>query len=71
MNRGRGRPRKQDAQTPAQRQAAYRERHGLVSVTVELPRDLVASLDNYLRFKDVTRSAVFERLLRSQLLRKR
>ncbi|WP_148709480.1 hypothetical protein [Cupriavidus taiwanensis] len=69
--RGRGRPRKEGAMTGAERQAAYRARHELVPVTVELPADLVEGLNEYLKFKDTTRNAVFAKLLRSQLLRKR
>jgi len=71
VKRKRGRPSTGNAMTAAERQAAYRARNGLRSVTVELPADLVDQLDEYLRFKDTTKNAVFERLLRTQLLRKR
>jgi hypothetical protein len=50
---------------------AYRERHNLIAVTVQLPAELVDGLNDYLRFKDVTKNEVFVKLLRSQLLRKR
>lgn len=71
VKRKRGRPPTGNAMTAAERQAAYRARHELVSVTVELPAELVESLNDYLKFKDVTRNEVFAKLLRSQLLRKR
>lgn len=71
VKRKRGRPVSGSAMTPAERQAAYRARNGLVPVTVELPDELVDELNEYLRFKDTTRNAVFEKLLRTQLLRKR
>lgn len=71
VKRKRGRPSTGSAMTAAERQAAYRARNGLVPVTVELPADLVEELNEYLRFKNVTRNAVFEKLLRTQLLRKR
>lgn len=69
--RKRGRPSSGNAMTAAERQAAYRARHQLVSVTVELPVELVDELNEYLQFKDTTRNAVFAKLLRTQLLRKR
>lgn len=71
VKRKRGRPASGNAMTAAERQAAYRARNGLVSVTVELPAELVDALNDYLRLKDTTRNAVIEKLLRSQLLRKR
>jgi hypothetical protein len=71
VKRGRGRPKTGNAMTPAERQAAYRARHELEAVTVQLPRDLVAALNEYLKFKDTTKNEVFAKLLRSQLLRKR
>lgn len=57
--------------TPAARVAAYRQRHGLVTLSVDLPADLVAQLEHFMRFKDTTKAAVIEKLLRTQLLRKR
>lgn len=71
VKRKRGRPSTGTAMTPAERQAAYRARHELVPVTVELPSELVEALNDYLKFKDTTRNAVFAKLLRTQLLRKR
>lgn len=71
VKRKRGRPSTGQAMTAAERQAAYRARHELVAVTVQLPADLVEGLNEYLRFKDTTKNEVFAKLLRSQLLRKR
>lgn len=69
--RKRGRPATGKAMSQAERQAAYRARHSLVAVSVELPADLVEGLNEYLKFKDTTKNEVFARLLRTQLLRKR
>lgn len=55
----------------AERVAAYRERHQLVTLTVDLPLDVVQGLDEYMKFKNLTKTAVIEKLIRSQLLRKR
>jgi hypothetical protein len=55
----------------AEKQAAYRARHDLVQLTVELPRDLVDEFAEFLKFKNVTKAACVEKLLRTQLLRKR
>lgn len=55
----------------AERMAAYRARHDLVAVTVQLPADLVKQLDEWMKFKGITKNQVFENLIRSQLLRKR
>lgn len=71
VKRKRGRPSTGTAMTAAERQAAYRARNDLVTVSVELPRDLVEALTDYLQYKDTTKNAVFEKLLRTQLLRKR
>jgi hypothetical protein len=57
--------------SPAARVAAYRERHALVTLSVDLPADLVAQLEAFMKFKDLTKAAVIEKLLRTQLLRKR
>lgn len=69
--RRRGRPVTGKAMTSAERQAAFRVRHGLVPMTVLLPADLVGAVNDYMRFKDLTKTQVFERLIRTQLLRKR
>lgn len=57
--------------SPAARVAAYRQRHDLVTLSVDVPAELVAQLDNWMRFKNTTKAAVIEKLLRTQLLRKR
>ena len=57
--------------TTAERVAAFRARHNLIAVTVDLPADVVDGLNEYLRFKGMTKSAVIAKLIRSQLLRKR
>lgn len=69
--RPRGRPATGCAMTAAERKRLQRERAGRVTFTVELPEDLVDQFNEFLRFKDLTKSAVIEKLLRSQLLRKR
>jgi len=58
-------------QDAAARVRAYRKQNVLVTLTVDLPADLVAGLNEYLRFKDLSKRAVIEKLIRSQLLRKR
>lgn len=55
----------------AQRVAAYRARHGLVTLTIDLPRDVIDGLNAYMKFKNITKSEVISKLIRSQLLRKR
>lgn len=58
-------------ESDAARVAAYRARQDLVQFNVDLPADLVRELEEYMRFKNVTKRQVIEKLLRSQLLRKR
>jgi len=55
----------------AEKQKAYRERHGLANLVVQLPSDLIDEFESFIKFKDRTKSQVIEKLLRSQLLRKR
>jgi hypothetical protein len=64
-------PTRRKYRTAAERVAAYRARHALVTFTVDLPSEVVDGLNEYLRFKDMTKSAVIAKLIRSQLLRKR
>ncbi|MNR76000.1 hypothetical protein D3C72_66530 [compost metagenome] len=64
-------PRARKYANDAERVAAFRKRHGLVSVSLDLPQDLVDALDDFMKFKDLTRSKVVAKLIRSQLLRKR
>ena len=55
----------------AARVRAYRESKDLVSLTVDLPRELVEGLEKYMQFKNLTKTAVLSKLIKSQLLRKR
>jgi hypothetical protein len=55
----------------AARVRAFREKNDLVSMTVDLPRELVEGLEQYMRFKNLTKTAVLSKLIKSQLLRKR
>lgn len=63
-------PRARRYDNDAARVDASRARKGLVTLSVDVPRDVAEALDQYLQFKDVTKSAVIEKLLHSQLLRK-
>lgn len=70
----RGRPAKYA--NAAERQAAYRERHDLVQLNVELPSDLIEALRAYVDRQaadgaGLTQNQVIAKLLKSQLLRKR
>jgi metal-responsive CopG/Arc/MetJ family transcriptional regulator len=64
-------PRPRLYENDAARVAAFRARKNVLPLTVELPADLMAEFDEFLKFKDTTRKAVIEKLIRSQLLRKR
>lgn len=64
-----GRPRKYT--TAAERTRAYRENKDLVTFSVDLPRSLVKDVEAWIKFKDMTKAALVEKLFRSQLLRKR
>jgi len=55
----------------AERQRAYRQRNDLAVLQVQLPRELVSQFEEWLKFKDRSKSEVVEKLLRTQLLRKR
>jgi hypothetical protein len=57
--------------TSAEKQKAYRERKNIVAVTVNLPAALAAELDAWLVAKGKKKSAVIEKLIRTQLLRPR
>lgn len=58
-------------ESPAARVAAFRARKSLVTLSVDLPADLVAELEAYMAFKNVSKKEVIEKLIRTQLLRKR
>jgi len=57
--------------SPAARVAAHRAKHGKVAFSVDLSVEVVDQLKEYLQFKGLTRSACIEKLIVSQLLRKR
>lgn len=58
-------------ESAAARVRAYRARNALGTLSVDLPAELIERLETFLQFKGVTKAAVIENLLRSQLLRKR
>ncbi|MFZ6776227.1 hypothetical protein ACO0LD_05290 [Undibacterium sp. Ji83W] len=64
-------PRPRKYESDAEKQKAYRERNELATLCVQLPVSLVAEFEEWLKFKDKSKSEVVEKLLRSQLLRKR
>lgn len=64
-------PRKRIHADAAARVAAYRKNHQLVTLSVDVPRDVSDGLIEYMRFKNLTKAEVITKLLRSQLLRKR
>jgi len=74
--RRRGRPVSvSGAATAAERQAARRDRlrneAGKGVLTVEVSLDVIAALDAFVKFKDVTKGDVVDRILRGTLMRKR
>ena len=69
-----GRPRTGTAMSAADRQKLRRDRlamEGKGMLTVEVKLDVIAALDAFVRFKDVTKGDVVDRILRGTLLRKR
>lgn len=67
----RGRPCTGKAMTAAERKAKQRQNNGLVVLSVEVTAEVFAALNEYMRFKDLTKNQVIENLLTKQLLRKR
>ena len=55
----------------AARVAAYRERNELVQLCVDIPRDVMEHLEDYMKFKNLTKREVLVKLINTQLLRKR
>jgi hypothetical protein len=55
----------------AARVAAHRARNDLVTLSVDVPRDIAEGIEEYMRFKNLTKAAVITKLVRTQLLRKR
>lgn len=64
-------PRARKYENDAARVAAFRARKQLVTLSVDIPVEVADALEKYLQFKDVTKTFVIEKLLRTQLLRKR
>jgi hypothetical protein len=60
----RGRPVTGHAKSNAQRQADYRKRKGLESLTVLLPDDILTRLEGFMLARDESKSQVVERALR-------
>lgn len=72
--RQRGRPATGKAMSGAERAAARRERlaaRGKTTLTVEVSVEVVQALAAFVHFKDETKDEVIERLVRTQLMRKR
>jgi len=69
MAEQRGRPKVHE--NAAARVRAHRKKHKLASFTVELPQELAEGLEQYIRFRDTSKSAVIAKLIKTQLLRKR
>lgn len=67
----RGRPPTGKAMTAAQRKQKQREMHDLVVLSVEISSEVVEALNEYMKFKNLTKNQVIEKLLTNQLLRKR
>jgi len=63
--------RKRTYASRAEQQAAYRERNNLVNLCVQIDSGLAEEFEQWLKFKDKKKSEVIEKLLRTQLLRKR
>jgi len=64
-------PRPRKYASDAERVAAYRARHELVTLSVDVPAEIVAGIEEYMKFKNLTKAAVITKLVKSQLLRKR
>lgn len=58
-------------ESAAARVKAFRAAKNLVTLSVDIPSDLMAGLNDYLKFKDRSKSEVIVKLIRTQLLRKR
>lgn len=55
----------------AARVAAFRARNKLVTFSVDLPAHLVEQVEEFMKFKNLTKREVVEKLITTQLLRKR
>lgn len=69
------RGRKRKYASDAERQAAYRLRKGVKTLTVELPAELYTQFDEWVSNRakdtDTTKSKIIEDVIRKQVLRKR
>jgi hypothetical protein len=57
--------------TDAERVAAHRARNNLRTLSVDIDSHCVDQLEAWMKFKDMTKREVIEKLIRTQLLRKR
>jgi len=66
-------PRRSDAihANRAAKQAAYRDRHNMQAVTIQLPRDLCVRMGEFFNKTGKPKSETIARLIETQLLRKR
>lgn len=53
------------------RAARYRERHGVQALTVNIPADVLAAFNEAAAKRGMSKNALIEKLIRTQLLRKR
>ena len=67
----RGRPPTGKAMTAAERKRKSRAANRKTGIGLDLPTDVVEGLETFVQFKGVTKQEVIERLIRTQLLRKR
>ena len=64
-------PRKRIHADATARVAAHRKKHDLVTLSVDISREVSEGLEAYMRFKDLTKAQVITKLLQTQLLCKR
>lgn len=53
------------------RAARFKEKHGVIAVTLQLPADLARRLDSWAKANGKNKSAAVAKVIESQLLRKR
>lgn len=64
-------PRKRIHADAAARTAACRKNRDLVTLSVDVSREIVDGLEAYMQFKGLTKAQVITKLIQTQLLRKR
>ena len=64
-----GRPRIHE--NAAARIRAHRQKHKKTAFTIEIPEEINQGLEEYLKFRDLSKSEVIAKLIKTQLLRKR